>query len=224
MKLAIINASNDLANFPEMGLYDIAGYPLLERSIKQTGRIKDTHTVVCISKRSIDNPLVEFAKERGCDIFRGEGYDVVSRVAACIEQYQARAFTVISHNHLFTPPELINEAFEILKLDNSDIVTTKDCVNYPIGYSVKVMRSSSFEVVNSYARGDERHFITDYYYRYPEKFIISNFPDSKMDYSQLNLAIKTIKDAQLISAMIKAEPDICIKSLKQINEIYNLVH
>ena len=114
----------------------------------------------------------------------------------------ANAFIRISGDSPLIDPKIINLAIECFKNGDYDLVTNTFPRSFPIGQSVEVIKTNTFEkVCQKMTKLDELEHVTKYYYENSDEFRTKNFSNDK-DLSSYRLVVDTPEDLKRIEKII----------------------
>lgn len=191
---------------PRKALLSLAGRPLLGRVIDRTRKVSGKHPiVVATSDQAEDDPIADFAKQEGIEVFRGVLEDVADRALACCEAYGFDRFARVCGDRPFLPWELIDELLAMHSSQNLDLATNALEKTYPAGTTTEIVSTDALRhSLQAGADAEDREHVTRYFYRFPEKFRIGNRLSGKPEWARLNLAIDRVEDVTRAQAILSA--------------------
>ena len=142
---AMIPARLDSKRLPGKGLLPLGSLPVIGHVLNRTNRIKHLNSVfLTTTDRSIDDPLVEYAKnDLGIKVFRGDLNDVANRIIKCAIEYDIDFVVRINGDCPFIDPGLITEGIEICLAGGYEFVTNIPNRTFPYGISVEIFKNTS---------------------------------------------------------------------------------
>ena len=217
----LIQARLSSSRLPRKVLLEVYKKPLIKYLVSRLNGI--THDKICIatSDQLVDDDIDGFCKENNISCFRGSLEDVAKRMLDAAKHYSADAFVRINGDSPLIDPAIIQQAIKIYQNGNYDLVTNIFPRSFPIGQSVDVIRTKTFEYVYE-KMSSSSHFehVTKFYYDYPDEYQIRNF-SNKRDLSKYRLVVDTPEDLErikrIIDSMIKPHSEY---SMDELIEIY----
>lgn len=200
--LILIQARMNSSRFPKKVLHKIKGKPLLGYLIVRMRNLNNNEICVSTSDQSTDNGIQFYCNENNVSCYRGPLEDVSKRMFDAAKHHNADAFVRINGDSPLLDPQIVNEAIRIYKNGNFDLVTNTFPRSFPVGQSVEIIRTSTFE--NAYKKMttiDHFEHVTKYYYEYPSEFWIKNFSNSQ-DLSKFRLVVDTPNDLERMKTII----------------------
>ena len=159
---------------------------------------------ICLasSDKMDDDKIENFCIEKDIPCFRGSLEDVAKRMLDAAKYYKEEAFVRINGDSPLIDPCIISKAIKIYQNKNYDLVTNIFPRSFPIGQSVEVIRTSTFnKIYNLLAKPAHFEHVTKYYYDYPDEFRIKNF-SSEIDLSNYRLVVDTVEDLERMKKII----------------------
>jgi spore coat polysaccharide biosynthesis protein SpsF (cytidylyltransferase family) len=99
-------------------------------------------------------------------------------------------------------PKVIEEGIKIYQNNDYDLVTNTFPRSFPVGQSVEVIRTSTFEkAYQNMSTINHFEHVTKYYYEHPDEFRIRNFANER-DLSSYRLVVDTPEDLKRIEEII----------------------
>jgi len=202
----VIFARMGSLRLPCKALLPLAGRPLLGRVIDRTRKVAGGHTiVVATSNQSEDNPIADFAKQEGVEVFRGDLDDVADRALTCCDAFGFDCFARICGDRPFLPWELIDALLAMHTAQKLDLATNALEKTYPAGATTEIVSTDALRrSLQAGADAEDREHVTRYFYRFPEKFRIGNRMSGKPEWMRVNLAIDRAEDVTRAQAILSA--------------------
>ena len=162
--------------------------------------------IIATTNESEDDVIVEFAKNRNLDYFRGNTKDVLDRYYQCAKEFHLQTIVRVTSDCPLMDPVIIDNVIELFLSHECDYSTNKLPITSPEcpqGVEVEVFSFQTLEKIWLESKlPSEREHVTPYIYNNPEKFtIISN-----SDYAEicnLRYTIDKSDDLKLIKILIK---------------------
>ena len=177
--------------------------------------------MIATSNREEDNMIEDYCEKNGLFFFRGSLNDVAGRMLKAAKLKKAKAFIRINGDSPLIDPLILKKAIILYKSGTFDLITNVFPRSYPIGQSIEIINTNTFEKVYTMMSKPE-HFehVTKYYYEYSDNFRIQNFTNDQ-DLSKYRLVIDTPEDLirveKIIGSMSKAHTEY---SLNELIELY----
>ena len=148
--------------------------------------------------------------------------NVAKRMLDAAKYYNADAFVRINGDSPLLDPQIVEKGISIYKNGNYDLVTNSFPRSFPVGQSVEVIRTSTFEkAYEKMSRPGHYEHVTKYYYDHPDEFRIKNFCNTN-DLSSYRLVVDTPEDLdrmkKIIGTMTRPHTEY---SLDELIELYS---
>lgn len=207
---AFIQSRMSSVRFPGKALAPFRGRPLIAQVISQvhTATNLDPSRVVLLTSTDItDDPLAEYVKGLGVEVFRGSLNDVFDRFVRCAEERGAEWIARINGDSPLMSPRII-EAVVGRAGPDCDVVTTIAPRTLPRGQNPELIRRETLlKTDRSLLSVSDREHVTSCYYRHPERFRIVGLKCSRRELAEVNLSVDTVEDLRRLEAMPQAEID-----------------
>ena len=200
--LIIVQARMNSSRLPKKVLYQIKGKPLLKYLIARLSGTIERKLCIATSKHTEDDEIKNLCFRENVSFFRGPLKDVSKRMLNAANHFEADAFVRICGDSPLIDPKIVNRAISIYQSGDYDLVTNTFPRSFPVGQSVEVIRTGTFE--KAYEKMSEpEHFehVTTYYYEHPDEFRIRNFANER-DLSNYRLVVDTPEDLKRIEEII----------------------
>jgi spore coat polysaccharide biosynthesis protein SpsF len=151
----------------------------------------------------VDQPLVQYCREEGFDVFEGSHLDVLSRYAEAAIAYQADNIIRITADCPLIDPDVVDQV--IIKLI-ADPFLDYACNffpqrRFPRGLDAEAFTSATLLQANKAAVDlPEREHVTLQIYRNPSMYKIGSV-QTKADHSSLRWTVDTADDLTLINSI-----------------------
>ena len=198
----IIQARMNSTRLPNKVLYQINGKPLLKYLIERLTSIVEGELCIATSDHTKDDEIEDLCLIEKVPCFRGSLKDVANRILIAATNYKTDAFVRINGDSPLMDPKVIEEGIEIYQNGNYDLVTNVFPRSFPIGQSVEVIRTKTFEYVyEKMSSSDHFEHVTKYFYDNPDEFKIKNFKNDQ-DLNSYRLVVDTPEDLDCIKKII----------------------
>lgn len=217
----IIQARLNSVRLPRKVLIDVNQKPVLGYLVMSLKCLNDHEICVATSDQSTDDGIQYFCNENSISCYRGSLEDVSKRMLDATNYHNADAFVRINGDSPLLDPQIVKKAISIYKNGNYDLVTNTFPRSFPVGQSVEVIRTSTFEkAYKKMTSIDHFEHVTKYYYEHPDEFRIKNFKNNR-DLSKYRLVIDTPKDLERMKTIIGKMTEPHTKySMDELIEIY----
>ena len=217
----LIQARSSSTRLPNKVLYEINGKPLLQYIYSRLILLKRNPICVATSVEAKDDKIEEFCKNNNIQCYRGFLENVAKRMLDAAKYYNADAFVRINGDSPLLDPQIVEKGISIYKNGNYDLVTNSFPRSFPVGQSVEVIRTSTFEkAYEKMSRPGHYEHVTKYYYDHPDEFRIKNFCNAN-DLSSYRLVVDTPDDLnrmkKIIGSMTRPHTEY---SLDELIELY----
>lgn len=187
---AIIFSRLDSNRLFGKALIDIEGRCLLERVIDRTKLIEDiSEIIVATSDREIDDPIANFAKKKGVEIYRGSCDDVFQRSIQACKKFKLNGFARICGDRPYFDYELVSKGIQIFKNSELDLVTTLYPKTFPPGLTTEIINIRLLEKYDkSIQDAYDREHLTTFFYENNLEIKIKNI-DNKNYQKMKNISL-----------------------------------
>ena len=200
---AFIQARMNSRRFPGKVLYKLNGKPILQYLVESLERCALINQVIVItSTDESDNAIISFCEGHGVDSYRGPLENVAKRMLDTANHFNLKSFVRINGDSPLINCQIIKRAIRVFENGEYDLVTNTFPRSFPVGQSVEVIRTSTFDI--AYGRmssPDDFEYVTKYYYDHPQEFQINNFSNGK-NLSGYRLVVDTQEDLDRMKTII----------------------
>ncbi|OHA24590.1 MAG: hypothetical protein A3H57_01260 [Candidatus Taylorbacteria bacterium RIFCSPLOWO2_02_FULL_43_11] len=203
--VAIIQARMGSSRLPGKMMMDIEGRPLIAHVVERAKRIPSLDSVwlaTTISER--DEPLAQYAKTLGIEIYRGSEDDVLDRYYEAAKLAKADIVMRITGDCPLLDPEVSDLVMKGYLNGDVDYVTNTKPPTFPDGLDTEVF---SFEVLARVCKEaelvSEREHVTPYIWKNPKLFTIRNILQD-IDLSGERWTIDTKEDFEFVSQVLRS--------------------
>jgi len=198
-----VQARMGSTRLPGKVLKDLNGRPLLGWVVNRLERARRmSKSVILTSNNKLDDPIQEFAMDRGIEVFRGSETDVLDRFYQAGNDHHSEAYVRICADSPLIDPDIIDHVIEVYQSENPDFVGNTIDRTCPSGISVELFTKDCLSKTwkNTSDRNDREH-VTPYMKRC-EQFRCRNV-QCERDYSQYDLAVDTPEDFMRMEMIVK---------------------
>ncbi|MEQ9491119.1 MAG: NTP transferase domain-containing protein [Alphaproteobacteria bacterium] len=192
----IVLARLNSRRLPGKGLMDLGGKPLLHLTLERLRRCKTvTRIILATSNSDVDDPLEDFAKNEGIEVFRGDPDDVAGRCLACAKANRLDWFIRICGDSPFIDPAVVDQVANLYVDDGVEIATNVLKRSYPVGCSAEAVDTAALSRLCATTR-DMRYLehVTAFFYENPDIFMISSLEAPDDRYENVSIAVDTEQD------------------------------
>lgn len=171
--VAIIQARLGSTRLPGKVLLPLAGQPMLAHVIERTRRAARVDEVlVATTTNPGDEPLVEFCREFGCALFRGDEQDVLDRYLQAARAHAATNVVRITSDCPLIDPAVIDAVLAALAESDADYASNiAPSRTYPRGLDTEAFPFATLERCwREASEPANREHVTAHIYRHPELF------------------------------------------------------
>ena len=217
----IIQARMSSTRLPNKVLCRINGKPLIEYLVIRLDENFHGKIYFAISDHLDDDKIEKFCIEKDLPCFRGQLEDVSKRILDAVKHYDKEAFVRINGDSPLIDPVIIDKAIQIYQNGEYDLVTNTFPRSFPVGQSVEVIRTSTFEkAYKNMSIPDHFEHVTKYYYDNPDEFSVKNFSNER-DLSGYRLVVDTPEDLIRMKKIIDSMTNPLTKySLDELIKLY----
>lgn len=209
-------ARNNSTRLPGKVLFEIGKTSILGIVVEKLKRIKKLKVIIATSVEATDDPIDEWCKRNGVDIFRGSLDNVAERISGCLQNNPNDAFFRINADSPFLQPGLLTRAIEVLEQDTqTDIVTNVLERSYPYGIAVELIKSQVFIDHAANFNDAQKEHITSYFYKNHEKFKIKNLRLEE-NLSSYKFVLDSPEDWETIQDLYHSNNDIFNLNIQQL--------
>ena len=210
--VAVIPARLDSFRLPQKHLRDIGDRVMIDYLADRMSGVPEVDDLIlATSRRSIDNPLVEWAEERGIDCYRGDLNDVLGRLTNAAMEHDAEIVVRANGDNPLLAPEITSAGILTLRNHGYEYVTGKAVfTGLPVGVAPGVFRAKTLHRLD--AAADEpyhREHVVPYLFENPNDFEWAPISiKSSWKARELSLTVDTPNEFKYVSEVIEALPDV----------------
>ena len=144
----IIQARMSSKRYPSKVLTEVNDKPLLGYVIERLEfSCNYQNIVIATSLQKSDDPIEIFCLEKGLSYFRGDLENVSLRMLQASKANDFDGFVRVNGDSPLLDPHIINQAVSLFNDSDYDLVTNTYPRTFPVGQSVEVVRTKTFERV-----------------------------------------------------------------------------
>jgi spore coat polysaccharide biosynthesis protein SpsF len=210
--VAIIQARMSSSRLPGKVLLDIEGKPMLQwvsERVKQAKKIDDV--LVATTIHTADDPIEDFCKEHGIEVYRGDQFDVLDRYYQAARRAEADVIVRITADcPLIDPGEIdaLLDEFTTRKVDfAANRLPPPWHRTFPIGLDVEIASFQALE--RAWTEATEKHdreHVMPYLYEVEGRFSMY-YHNTKPDHGELRWTVDTQQDIEAVRMIYRSLPD-----------------
>ncbi len=201
--IAILQARMGSTRLPGKVLADVAGVPMLIRTVERARRATTVDDlIVATTREPADDALEALCRARGYRIFRGSTADVLDRTYQAAVEAGADVIVRLTADCPLLDPDLVDLTVRTF-LDASppaDLVVNRlpGARTYPIGLDVEVVSFAALERAwREAVEPNQREHVLPYLYDPPGRFRVVRL-DAERDYGNLRWTVDTREDLEFV--------------------------
>jgi spore coat polysaccharide biosynthesis protein SpsF len=203
--IATIEARMNSSRLPGKVLMKVKKKTFLEILINRLKKIKILDEIVlCTTKNTIDNKLIDAAKASKIQYYRGSENNVLGRVFSAAKKFKANVIIQITADCPIIDYKLILKALLIYKKKKYDCVSNCFIRSFPDGMDVNIISYNALK--KSFLSAKKKKYkehVSMFIKENPKKFKIKNIIASKKNYwPQLGVTLDEYKDYLLLKKII----------------------
>ena len=200
---AIIQARMGATRLPDKVLLELGGIPIIEHIVRRINKCHPEKIILAIPVGSNDDPLADWAKEKGIDCVRGSESNVLSRFEESIKLCETDIFIRVTGDNPFVDPEIALKTIKHLVSENADFCVMEGS---PLGTTVEAFTRDTFNRILKLASLEEEfeHVTLAVWYHQDQFNIRIIDAPSHLRCDNLRLTIDTQKDYELACLINKA--------------------
>ncbi len=223
-RAALVLARMDSVRFPGKALSHLGEKPIIQWCISALTDQDQFEVILATSDRPVDDPLAEWARLRGINVFRGSSDHVAQRIIDCGNAYNLKYFARINGDSPFVIPEMIKMGFSLCQNKGLDFVTNLIPRAFPYGISVEVLNFHTFrEIFQDMSLAAHPEHITNYFYKNLQLFKYYCIPYEHGNDHDIRLTIDLPDDLERMEKLLANIPGAPPYSLSEIIKTYKKI-
>ena len=201
---AVAHARMGSTRLPGKVLRPLGERPALAMLLDRLALAREVDLVgVATSDESADDPIVELCEARGTPVHRGPLHDLAARMLGAAEAFDLDAFIRVNGDSPLLDPALVDQAAQLMRERDCDLVTNVFPRSFPVGQSVEAIRIEAMrDAVAQMTDPAHKEHVTQWFYANPERVRIESFTSDQGDFSSMVLALDTPEDAAGVEAVV----------------------
>jgi spore coat polysaccharide biosynthesis protein SpsF len=192
-KAIFITVRSDSSRLPNKAYKEILGHPVIEMIIKRAKLSKAADmVVVCTTERTIDDRIIEIAKNNSVNYFRGALDDKLERWHGAVIKFDVDIIATFDGDDLLCAPELIDLGFEQMERENLDFLKAPE--GLAIGAFTYCIRGTALKKVCEIKNSEDTEMMWTYFedtglfkvgeLRVPEQIYFNHDARLTLDYQE----------------------------------------
>lgn len=186
---------------PGKALYDLSTGTVLESIILRVKKIRQLdHFCIATSVEKTDDPIYQFSKKIGINIYRGSLNNVMERSINASDFFGYTDFLRICGDRPFLDPKLYDDLITNHKKNRNDLTTNIFPRTVPAGLSGEVVNVKSLKRILQKVKGNkDKEHLTNYFYTNNHDYSIQNVDQSNEALPlQYSLTLDSVQDLEKI--------------------------
>ena len=164
--------------------------------------------VLATSERPVDDPLAEYAISQDIAVYRGDLYDVASRLMSCAAKFGADYFVRLNGDCPFLDPLLVAEGISYCRDGTVDFVTNLVKMTFPYGIAVEIVKLATFrKIYKDIVLSEDHEHVTKYLYDHLGSFNVLCMESELPELAATRLVVDTEEDFRMFEVMTMALSD-----------------
>jgi len=197
--VAVVQARLSSSRLPNKMLLDLAGKPVLARTLERVQAIPEVDTVILATSTSDeDRQLQDLANELSVQVYAGSLDDVLDRVYCAAKLASAGTIMRITGDCPLLDPAVCQETLTVFKLGSADYVSNIRPPTYPDGLDAEVFSFEALETAWQEATlSSDREHVTQFLWTHPNRFRLANV-EHETDLSALRWTVDEPDDLEFV--------------------------
>lgn len=205
--VAIIPARMDSKRLPSKHLLSMNGQAMLYYLVERMRWTPGMDAVVlATTSRSLDDPLVDWARKLDIGVFRGDSEDVLGRMNSASVEFGADLVVKANGDNPLLAPEVIIAGLSQMAETDWEFLTAKGAyTGLPIGLGVEIIRSDVLERISREAGNQfHRENVTTWIFENLERFKWAPITTQESWVGpDISLTVDTLEDFNWVSSVVK---------------------
>jgi spore coat polysaccharide biosynthesis protein SpsF len=185
--IAVVQARMGSSRVPGKAMLDLAGRPLVGHMIDRVRRVRNVGSIVLATSTDPRNdPMVEFARAEGLEVFRHPGEDdLAGRIAGAIRGLPGDIVLKVGGDCPFIDPAVLQRMVDAARADPAaDFVSNRVIWSYPLGLSADVLSRRAIEWADAnLIEPQDRELFAVWIRDHPDLFcVVPIVNDEKLDH------------------------------------------
>lgn len=213
--LCIVQARMGSSRLPGKVMKDINGKPMITYTLEALKKCRYIDEVVlATSNKKIDDPLAEYVKTLGIEVFRGDEDNVLERYKLASDKYKGDVIVRVTGDCPLINPIICDNVITKYLMYDYDYVRLDVPNSFQRGFDTEVFSKESLEKVYSIACSEQnidkkefahfREHVTLYIYNHRDEFKVGVVQGEERYFAnkEINLSVDTEEDFKLVAVTI----------------------
>ena len=202
MILAIVQARMGSSRLPGKVMRDICGKPLIGHMLERLSHSKRIdRTILATSVSSADDPLDDYVRGQGYDIFRGSETNVLERFFLAASEYQPNIIIRLTGDCVLIEASIIDSAIDLFLNSSADYVWVDESFAEGLDAEVFSFRLLK-EMISGATLASEFEHVTQYIHNNKHK--LKRIPlENTTDDSAYRIVVDEPEDFDVVTRIIK---------------------
>lgn len=209
--VVLIPARLDSSRLPVKQLRTVRGKALLWYLVERMSGVPEVdEVVIATTDRPTDDPLVDWAENRGIGAFRGAHEDLLKRLKTAASALNADVVVRANGDNPLLAPEVTENGLAALLKKGLEFTTGKgDYTDLPVGLGPELLEVSTLpKLMSATTNRIHRQHVTSYIFDHPDEFRWEPIPvDPEWAAPELSVTVDTNADLHHVAGVIDALPD-----------------
>lgn len=205
--LCIVQARMGSERLPGKVMRPVCHKPMISYTLDRAKKSRYIDEIVlATSVRESEQPMVDYLKENGYQVFRGEEKNVLKRYWDALQEYGGDAVIRLTGDCPLIDPVILDQVIAYFLENPFDYVRLDVPDSFIRGFDVEIFTKEALERVCQIAKDLEedspyKEHVTLYMYRHPEKFSVGYVKGSPYYQKEYRLCVDTEEDLALVEAV-----------------------
>jgi spore coat polysaccharide biosynthesis protein SpsF len=192
---AIIQARVGSTRLPSKVFAEIEGKPFLWHVVNRLKQSKYLDSIIIATTiNKNDDIIASWSEENDVKCYRGSENNVLERYYEAAKHYSSETIIRITADDPFKDYQIMDAVIEKFQTEGVDFACNNNPPSYPEGIDIEVFSFEAIEKAYLNAKSTfEKEHVTQYFYKNPETFKISNLKN-KENLSSLRWTVDEEKD------------------------------
>jgi len=204
--VATIEARMTSSRLPGKMLLKAGGFSMFEHLCIRLKTVKLIDEIILATTTNrTDDELVISAQKMGVNVFRGDEFDVMSRVIGAAQSIDADIIVQITGDCPIIDPGIISQTIQVFHHNSADYVGNALIRSYPDGMDVQVFSLKTLEMSSRMTRANaDREHVSLHIRNNPNIFRhINLIAPPELFWPELGLTLDELDDYKLIKILIE---------------------
>jgi len=193
------------SRLPGKALMKVKGKPVLAYILERVEKVVDRENIIIATSLELsDDPIVQFAKKKDINCYRGSLTNVADRFYKAAEFYELDYAVRINGDNILMDVNVLSQMLDILSRRQYTFLSNVKARTYPVGMSVEIIRVAYLKKFLKEISKTQRyleHVLLYFYDNEPtDSYFLKN--NEVPEAAGLRLALDTKEDLEFIKRII----------------------